>query len=144
MIWFNKKEKKEEINSPDKMSPIEAVTHLCASIQISDGQVDYEEKKSWLKTIKKLFPEFSEERADRFLHDAYNIFREKDSFEKKIYIQQILNRIKVLLNEDQLNLLGAGLSELIVSDGIIMTSEIEVAKTIESELNISIKVDEGK
>ena len=144
MFWFKKENKKEKYNSPDNMSPIEAVTHLCALIQVSDGQVDYEEKKSWLKTINNLFPEFSKERADRFLNEAYTIFKNKDNSEKKIYIHQILNRIKNLLNKDQLNLLGTCISELIESDGIIMTSEIEIAKLIESELNISINIDENK
>ena len=141
MNWFKKKEKGKIYNSPNDMTPMEAVTYLCASIQVSDGQVDYEEKISWLKTIEKLFPEFSEERANRFLNEAIIIFRKKDNSEKKIYVLEIINRIKSLFNKDQLKILGVCLSDLIESDGIIMTSEIEIAKLIESELNIYIDVE---
>ena len=73
MGWFSSKDSKPEINQPKDMSPLEAVTHLCASIQLADGQADYEERQTWIKAIEELFPEFSEERADRFLlNPLYN------------------------------------------------------------------------
>ena len=40
--------RKEEINQPDEMSPLEAVTHLFAAIQIADQQASFEEKESWI------------------------------------------------------------------------------------------------
>ena len=43
MSWFSKK--KESLNkSPNDMSPLEAVTYLCASIQLADGDINYEER----------------------------------------------------------------------------------------------------
>ena len=56
MGFFSSKEK-SEINDPNNMSPLEAVTHLFASIQIADQQASYEEKESWINAITKLFPE---------------------------------------------------------------------------------------
>ena len=41
MGWFSKKKKEPEFNNPSNMSPIEAVTHLCASIHQADGQAAY-------------------------------------------------------------------------------------------------------
>ena len=65
MGFFSSK-KKSEINDPNNMSPLEAVTHLFASIQIADQQASYEEKESWINAITKLFPEHSEDRAEKF------------------------------------------------------------------------------
>jgi len=58
------------------------------------------------------------------------------------YIVDVIDRIKVLLNEEQKGILGPKLSELIEADGIVMTSEMEIAKLVESQLGISIAVDE--
>ena len=55
MSWFSNKKKKDEINLPKDMSPLESVTHLCALIQMADGRVEYEEKQSWSNLIEKLF-----------------------------------------------------------------------------------------
>ena len=55
MSWFSNKNKKDEINLPKDMSPLESVTHLCALIQMADGRVEYEEKLSWSSLIEKLF-----------------------------------------------------------------------------------------
>ena len=49
---------------------------------------------------------------------------------------------QVLLNEDQIKILGPKLSELIEADGIVMTAEMEIAKLVESQLGIDISVDE--
>ena len=144
MAWFSRKEKnqKKKNNSPADMSPIEAVTHLCAAIQLADGQVDFEERQSWISTISKLFPEFSEERADRFLNEANQIFGQKSNSEKINYITNVLNRLKTLLSSEQIQLLGPKISELIEADGIVMTAEMEIAKLVEKQLGITILVDE--
>ena len=40
MGWFSRKKKDKQIgNNPSEMSPLEAVTHLCAAIQLADGQL---------------------------------------------------------------------------------------------------------
>ena len=52
------------------MSPLEAVTHLFAAVQLSDQQTGYEERESWLKAISELFPDYSDERADNYINDA--------------------------------------------------------------------------
>ena len=138
MGWFSSKKHTEAINKPEEMSPIESVTHLCAAIQISDGQVDYEEKESWSNMIKNLFPDYSDERAERFLNEAFIVLNKKNKTEKLIYLRNILKRIKLLLVNKQLKQLCLDVSKLIESDGIVMNSEIEIAGLIKSELGISI------
>lgn len=142
MGWFSRKKKEPEFNDPANMSPIEAVTHLCASIQLADGQADFEERESWAGAITELFPEFSEERADRFLNEANQALGQKTGPEKMNYIIDVLNRIKTLLSTEQIQILGPKIAELIEADGIVMTAEMEIAKLVESQLGISISVNE--
>ena len=142
MGWFSSKEKKQQFNHPENMTPIEAVTHLCASIQLADGQADYQEREAWINAISELFPEFSEERADRFLNEAQRVFTKKTGANRMNYILDVINRIKVLLSDEQINVLSPKLSQLIEADGIVMTAEMEIAKLVESQLGISINVDD--
>jgi uncharacterized tellurite resistance protein B-like protein len=142
MGWFSKKKKEPEFNIPSNMSPIEAVTHLCASIHLADGQADYEERESWVNAISELFPEFSEERADRFLNEAYQVLGQTADNEKMNYISSVLNRIKILLSAEQIQVLGPKITDLIETDGIVMTAEMEIAKLVETQLGISISVNE--
>ena len=70
MACFGKQnEKKPTI--PDEMSPLEAVTHLFAAVQLSDQQTGYEERESWLKAISEMFPDFSQDRAENYINDSY-------------------------------------------------------------------------
>ena len=142
MGWFTSKKKEPEFNDPANMSPIEAVTHLCAAIQLADGQADFEEREAWINAITELFPEFSEDRADRFLNEANQALGQKTGPEKMNYIIDVLNRIKTLLSPEQLQILGPKIAELIEADGIVMTAEMEIAKLVESTLGISISVNE--
>ena len=88
--------------------------------------------------IEKLFPDFLEDRADNFLTDAFKIINDKQDFERDNYTLSVIERIKVVLDGNQLKLLTDEISELIKSDGIIMTKEIEIAKVIERELDLKI------
>ncbi len=142
MGWFSRKKKEPEFNNPSNMSPIEAVTHLCAAIHLADGQADYAERESWVNAISELFPEFSEERADRFLNEAYQVLGQKADGEKINYITSVLNRIKTLLSTEQIQGLGPKIAELIEADGIVMTAEMEIAKLVETQLGISISVND--
>ena len=142
MSWFSNKKKALQFNPPENMTPIEAVTHLCASIQLADGQADYQEREAWVNAVSELFPEFSEERADRFLNEAQTVLTKKTGSDRMNYILDVINRIKVLLSDEQINVLSPKLSELIEADGIVMTAEMEIAKLVESQLGISITVDD--
>ena len=142
MSWFSRKKKEPEFNNPSNMSPIEAVTHLCAAIHLADGQADYAERESWVNAISELFPEFSEERADRFLNEAYQVLGQKADGEKINYITSVLSRIKILLSTEQIQGLGPKIAELIEADGIVMTAEMEIAKLVETQLGISISVND--
>ena len=83
MGWFSKKKENKDNTKPSNMSPLEAVTHLCASIQLADGKLDYEERSAWIDAIRQLFPEFREERADKFLKEAQHVLQEKNGEDKK-------------------------------------------------------------
>ena len=143
MGWFSKKVNDNPIqNNPSDMSPLEAVTHLCAAIQLADGQLDHEEREEWIVAVTELFPEFSEDRADNFLIEAQTTINQLNSSEKKQHLKEVLRRIKTLLKNDQITHLSSKIANLIEADGIVMTSEIEMASMIEKELGITISLDE--
>ena len=141
MAWFGKREKKDSI-VPDEMSPLEAVTHLFAAVQLSDQQTGYEERESWLKAISELFPDFSEERAGNYIYDAYKVLNQKKGTSRTQYIIAVLNRIKNILNDGQITEIGPRISHLIKADGIIMSAEMEISQLIESHLGISINIED--
>ena len=54
MGWFSKKDNEKPIgNNPSQMS-LEAVTHLCAAIQLADGQLDHEEREEWIVCCNRI------------------------------------------------------------------------------------------
>lgn len=141
MGWFNNKENKKDktIILPSDMSPVESVTYLCTAIQLSDGQIDYEEKNIWIEMISLLFPEHSEERANKFFSNAQQELNSKSLDEKQSFIIEVIERIKTFLDENQLKILSEKISDLVEADGMIMSGEIEVIKLVESRLEIKIK-----
>ena len=143
MGWFSKNDKSDIVNQPKDMSPLEAVTHLCAAIQLADGQTNYEEKEPWLNTIKELFPDFSENRAEKFLMEAQTIINKKVGNEKINYVVDVLVRIRSLLNSDQIKNLAPKIANIIEADGMVMTSETDIAKVIEDQLGINIAINEN-
>tara|TARA_B000000437_G_C11544031_1_gene264409 strand:+ start:222 stop:659 length:438 start_codon:yes stop_codon:yes gene_type:complete len=144
MGWFSKKDNDKPVrNNPSDMSPLEAVTHLCAVIQLADGQLDHEEREEWIVAVTELFPEFSEDRADNFLVEAQTTINQLNSSEKNQHLKEVLDRIKTLLEDDQITTLSSKIANLIEADGIIMTSEIEIASMIEKELGVTITLDEN-
>tara|TARA_B100000579_G_scaffold429258_1_gene440725 strand:+ start:481 stop:918 length:438 start_codon:yes stop_codon:yes gene_type:complete len=142
MGWFSRKKKDKQIgNNPSEMSPLEAVTHLCAAIQLADGQLDHQEREEWLLAITELFPEFREDRADNFLLEAQSTINQLNLSEKNHHLKNVLGRIKTLLTNEQIATLSIKIADLIEADGIIMTSEMEIASMIEKELGITIILD---
>ena len=144
MGWFSKNDNDSPIgNNPLEMSPLEAVTHLCAAIQLADGQLDHQERQEWLVAVTELFPEFSEDRADNFLMEAQTTINQLNNSERGHHLKAVLDRINSLLTDDQVTTLSSKIANLIEADGIIMTSEIEIASMIEKELGITISLDEN-
>ena len=144
MGWFSKKDNDSQIgNKPTEMSPLEAVTHLCAAIQLADGQLDHQEREEWLVAVTELFPEFSGDRADKFLMEAQTTINQLNTSEKSHHLKEVLDRIKSLLTSDQITALSSKIANLIEADGIIMTSEIEIVSMIEKELGITISFDQN-
>ena len=130
------------INQPEDMSPLESVTHLFAAIQLVDQDASYEERISWSRSIAELFPELSIDRAENFLNEAYQVLNGQTSSDRSDYLVRLLGRINTLLSPDQINSMGPKIADLIEADGIVMTSEMEIAKLIETKLNIKISIDE--
>ena len=130
------------INQPEDMSPLESVTHLFAAIQLVDQDASYEERISWSRSIAELFPELSIDRAENFLNEAYQVLNGQTSSDRSDYLVRLLGRINTLLSPDQINSMGPKIANLIEADGIVMTSEMEIARLIETRLNIKISIDE--
>ena len=130
------------INQPEDMSPLESVTHLFAAIQLVDQDANYEERISWSRSIAELFPELSMDRAENFLNEAYQVLNGQTSSDRSDYLVRLLDRINTLLSPEQINSMGPKIADLIEADGIVMTSEMEIAKLIETRLNINISIDE--
>jgi uncharacterized tellurite resistance protein B-like protein len=142
MGWFTKENKENnEMILPSDMSPIESVTYLCTGIQLSDGQIDYEEKNIWIELISLLFPEHSEERANKFFSNAQLVLNSKSADEKQVFMIQVIERIKTFLDKNQQKILGEKISELVEADGMIMSGEINMVKLVESGLDIKIRYD---
>ena len=136
--------KKQIINAPQDMSPLESVTHLFAAIQIADQQASYEEKESWISAISKLFPEYTSDRAENFFNQAHSILASQNSSEKQYYLRSVLERISSLLSKEQIDSLGPMIAHIVEADGIVMTSEMEIVYIVEEILGIKIKVDEDE
>ena len=137
-MGFFSSNKKVEINEPGDMSPLEAVTHLFAAIQIADQQASFEEKESWINAITTLFPEHSSERAENFFSQAHETLSSHNPSDRNIYIQSTLTRIKALLSDDQVKSLGPLIADIVEADGIVMTSEMEIVSLSEKILGITI------
>ena len=136
--------KKQLINAPKDMSPLESVTHLFAAIQIADQQASYEEKESWISAISKLFPEHSSDRAETFFNQAHSILANQNSSERQDYLRSVLERISSLLSKEQIDSLGPMIAHIVEADGIVMTSEMDIVYIAEEILGIKIKVDEDE
>ena len=134
--------RKEEINQPEEMSPLEAVTHLFAAIQIADQQASYEEKESWVNAISKLFPENSSERSEKYYSQAHKALSLQNNEQRLAYIQSTLKRIKALLSKDQIDSIGPLIADIVVADGIVLTSEMDIVSIAEEALDIKIEIKE--
>ena len=132
--------KKPEINNPEDMSPLEAVTHLFAAIQIADQESSYEEKEAWIDAIDQLFPDHNLERSENFFSEAHLTLSNQNQINRKKYIVSVLNRIKSLLNSDQLKKIGPLIAGIVEADGIVMTSEMEIVHLSEEILGLKISV----
>ena len=133
---------KKQINQPEEMSPLEAVTHLFAAIQIADQQASYEEKESWINAISKLFPENSSERSEKYYSQAHKVLSLQNNEQRLAYILSTLERIKALLSKDQIDSIGPMIADIVEADGIVMTSEMDIVSLAEKTLDIKIEIEE--
>ena len=82
------------------------------------------------------------DRAENFLNESYQVLSGQTSSDRSDYLVRLLDRINTLLSPEQINSMGPKIADLIEADGIVMTSEMEIAKLIETRLNIKISIDE--
>ena len=143
MGWFKKNNNEIKLRDPSEMSPLECVTYLCSLVQLADGNVNFEERQRWNDAIKGLFPDFLEQRADKFFSDAQKVFNNMMEKDKRKYIPKILSRIEELLDENQINKLSDSIGKIIEADGIVMTSELEIAKIVEDFLGVEIRISKS-
>ena len=143
MKWFSKNKTGNQIPTPADMTPLQAVTHLCACIQLSDGDANFEEKKAWQNGVSKLFPSFSEERADKFLNEAHVYINNSNQEDLIAHTKMVLARIKEVLNTDQISSLEPILKNLVEADGIVMTSEVEIVDLVENYLSINLNINKN-
>ena len=141
MGWFSSSKQKKGNHVPAEMTPLQAVTHLCACIQLSDGNADFEERKSWQNTIIALFPSLSQNRADQFLNEAHTYLNNATRQEFILHTERVIHRIKEALSEDQIKVLGPKLKDLIEADGVVMNAELEISDLVEKNLSIKLRVD---
>ena len=120
------------------MSPLELVTNLVCILQLSDNTINHEEKSSWNYSIIKLFPNYSRERAEKYMQLAYSRIKNMNKNNVDMYLIEILNRIKVFLKNGDIQNLEDCIQNLVLSDGIFMSSESEVCKVIENHLDIQL------
>ena len=143
MKWFSNNKTGNQIPTPADMTPLQAVTHLCACIQLSDGDANFEEKKAWQNGVSKLFPSFSEERADKFLNEAHVYINNSNQENLIAHTKMVLARIKEVLNTDQISGLEPILKNLVEADGIVMTSEVEIVDLVENYLSINLNINKN-
>ena len=62
--------------------------------------------------------------------------------EKTNYVVDVLVRIRSLLTENQIKALAPKIANIIEADGMVMTSETDIAKVIENQLGINIAINE--
>ena len=141
MGWFSSSKQKKGNHVPAEMTPLQAVTHLCACIQLSDGNADFEERKSWQNTIITLFPSLSQNRADQFLNEAHTYLNNATRQEFILHTERVIHRIKEALSEDQIKVLGPKLKDLIEADGVVMNAELEISDLVEENLSIELRID---
>ena len=123
------------------MSPIEAVTYLFVYVMLSDNQSSYEEKESWKESIQKLFPDQLESRTENFFSEAFVKINQFEKNKKELLLDKICDSVNNILDRDKVQKLGPLIDNLIESDGIAMSSEINTAEIIKKNLNIDLGSD---
>ena len=136
-MFFRKNNKTEEIDFKS-MTPIEAVTYLFVYVMLSDNQSSYEEKESWKESIQKLFPDHLESRTENFFSEAFVKINQFEKNKKELLLDKICDSVNNILDRDKVQKLGPLINNLIESDGIAMSSEINTVEIIKKNLNIDL------
>ena len=131
------------MDNVQEMTPLEAVTHLFACLQLADGRMDFEEREAWAAALTELFPDHSAGRAVDFMQDASRTILIMDSFGRRNYAINLCSMIKAHFSDDDLqNKFGPRVASLVEADGMVFSSEREMVEDIEKELGITITLED--
>ena len=86
---------------------------------------------------------FSEERANKFLNEAHLYINNSNHEDLIAHTEMVLERIKKVLNTDQISGLEPILKDLVEADGIVMTSEVEIVDLVENYLSINLNINKN-
>ena len=122
-------------------SPLELVTYLFSFLQLADNNLDWEEREVWSKSMEKLFPDHTTERAQEILHNACQLIIPMNDFERKNHLITVCEQLRTYFSKDHLQSnLAPRLTQLIEADGMILSAETEMVSIIEEKLDIKIDI----
>ena len=131
-----------EVNKPDYLVPI--IPNQAVSNKGINGESLRNTLKmngyGWIDAINQLFPDHDLERSENFFSEAHLTLSNQNQIKRKNYVVSVLNRIKSLLNSDQLKKIGPLIADIVEADGIVMTSEMEIVHLSEEILGLKINV----
>ncbi|NQT96952.1 MAG: TerB family tellurite resistance protein [Candidatus Marinimicrobia bacterium] len=130
MSWFKKNTQQK--NRIEDMTPLEQVTDLLVCLQLADNRIDYSEKEAWNAALKRLFPDYNQERAEAAMLRSFTSIEKLDNRQRINRLEQIITGLIQFYSTDKVrNEILPELVKLIEADGIVMSSESDMLKTIE-------------
>ena len=130
MSWFKKNTQQK--NRIEDITPLEQVTDLLVCLQLADNRIDYSEKEAWNAALKRLFPDYNQERAEAAMLRSFTSIEKLDNRQRINRLEQIITGLIQFYSTDKVrNEILPELVKLIEADGIVMSSESDMLKTIE-------------
>ncbi len=129
MSWLKKNRNKED--KIEDMTPLELVTDLLVCLQLADNLVDYSEKEAWNAALKRLFPDYNLERAEAAMMHSFSSIEKLDYRQRISRLEQVLNSLIQFYSVEKVrDEILPELVKLIEADGIVLSSEFEMLKSI--------------
>ncbi|MBC8402880.1 MAG: hypothetical protein H8E14_15450 [Candidatus Marinimicrobia bacterium] len=130
MKWFKKNTPLE--NRIADMTPLEQVTDLLVCLQLADNRIDYSEKEAWNATLKRLFPDYNLGHAENAMQRSFTAIENLDDHQRINRIHEIITSLIQLYSVDKVKKeILPELVNLVEADGIVMSTELDMLKTIE-------------
>ena len=120
------------------MNKIENLAYLFATMMESDGKINTKELNSWYEIVEKRWKHVPKEQAGNALKIALYRLKSQNQSERTTNLEKILKRLKLNLEESDLDNLAKDLSAVIKADGIISIGEINLAGLLKWKLGLDI------